>query len=127
MLTVFVVDDERHVREALAAVVDATAGFRVVGSASDGCAALDRVEAIDGAVDIVLLDVQLGGTSGVDVAAHLLERWPRLVVAYVSMLDEEDLPDGPETPQVLGLIPKSTFGPAALAAIRTAVGRLGLT
>lgn len=121
MIRVFAVDDQVPFLKAAAAVISATEGFGLVGCASSGQSALDRLGEIGGDVDVVLLDIQLGEIDGVTVARQLTRQWPKLAVVYVSMLDECDLPADLNESGAVGFLPKPTFGPKSLEAFRPAI------
>jgi DNA-binding NarL/FixJ family response regulator len=67
-MTLLIVDDHRSFRDAARRVLE-SAGYDVVGEAADGERALDAVSELQ--PDIVLLDVQLPGIDGFEVAARL--------------------------------------------------------
>ena len=81
---VLVVDDQDAYRRAMTAVVEETPGFVVVGSASSGEESL--VVAGELEPDLVLMDVNLPGMSGVDATALL----PEPVVVLLSTYDEDE-------------------------------------
>jgi DNA-binding NarL/FixJ family response regulator len=66
--TLYIVDDHRSFRDAARRVLE-SAGFTVVGEAADGESALAAIPALH--PDVVLLDVQLPGIDGFEVAARL--------------------------------------------------------
>lgn len=68
-MRVFIVDDEPLALEWLRAGLGRLGGIEIVGEASDGDAALERIAALD--PDVVLLDIQMPGLSGVEVARVL--------------------------------------------------------
>ncbi len=68
-VNVVVVDDSGAFREAVRAVVEATAGFEVAGEAATADEALRLVERVR--PDVVLLDDQLAAGSGVEAAARI--------------------------------------------------------
>jgi len=82
---VLVVDDQDAYRRAMAAVVEETPGFVVVGSAASGEESLVVARELE--PDLVLLDVNLPGMSGVEAAAHL-SSGP--VVVLLSTYDEDE-------------------------------------
>jgi DNA-binding NarL/FixJ family response regulator len=82
---VLVVDDQDAYRRAMAAVVEETPGFVVVGSAASGEESLVVARELD--PDLVLLDVNLPGMSGVEAAAHLSSGH---VVVLLSTYDEDE-------------------------------------
>lgn len=76
-MRVLIVDDEAPARERIARLLQAFADVQVVGQARDGNEALHRVELLR--PDVVLLDVQMPGPDGLDVAASLPEPAPAVV------------------------------------------------
>ncbi|MEJ5944028.1 response regulator transcription factor [Pseudokineococcus basanitobsidens] len=85
---VLVVDDERLMRAGLRLLVDGTAGIRVVGEAADGAEAVAAVAALD--PDVVLMDVRMPGTSGVEATRRLTETGARARVVVLSAFDTDD-------------------------------------
>lgn len=66
--TVLIVDDHPAFRESASALLEAE-GFKVVGEAADGADAITQAEQLR--PEIVLLDIQLPGPDGFDVAERL--------------------------------------------------------
>jgi two-component system, NarL family, invasion response regulator UvrY len=83
---VLTVDDHSAFREAMRAVVEATAGFETVGEAStgeDGVTAAFRL-----LPDIVLMDVRLPDIDGYEAARRISPQLPAIVICLVSTADE---------------------------------------
>ena len=80
-MRVLIVDDEPLALDWLRNTLGRLRGVEVVGEARDGDAALEQVAALD--PDLVLLDIQMPGRSGVEVARALAER-PRPEVIFVT-------------------------------------------
>ena len=79
-LRVLLVDDEALALERLEALFDDIDGTEVVGTALDGREALEKIEALT--PDLVMLDIQMPGKSGLRVAADLpAEKRPEIVFA----------------------------------------------
>jgi CheY-like chemotaxis protein len=83
--TILVVDDERVVRGLLMRIL-ALHGYRVLGAAS-GAEAI-AAAAGEGAVDLLLTDVEVPDMSGSALAERLLATRPGLPVLYLSGGDE---------------------------------------
>jgi len=89
--TVLVVDDLPDMRMLARAVLE-RAGLRVVGEASDGLEALDRVHALDPppVPTVILLDNQMPGLTGLEVAAQVLALNPsQLIVMFSAYLNDD--------------------------------------
>ncbi|MEK3885595.1 response regulator [Paenibacillus sp. PL2-23] len=68
--TVLLVDDEWLVRRELAHLVDWGAlGFSIIGEASNGTSAINMIE--QHSPDVVILDIQMPGMDGVELAMHI--------------------------------------------------------
>ncbi|KOV65502.1 response regulator [Streptomyces sp. MMG1121] len=89
---VLVVDDQEIVRTALRLVIDRREGLSVVGEAADGEQAVDRAVAL--CPDVVLMDVRMPGTTGVEATRRIVREWPgpgpvpRVLVLTTFDLDE---------------------------------------
>ncbi|MGW3103932.1 response regulator [Streptomyces sp. NPDC001100] len=89
---VLVVDDQEIVRTALRLVIDRREGLTVVGEAADGEQAVTR--AVELRPDVVLMDVRMPGTNGVEATRRIVGDWPgpgpapRVVVLTTFDLDE---------------------------------------
>jgi DNA-binding NarL/FixJ family response regulator len=87
-IRVVLVDDHEIVLQGLKAILARHAGeVRVVGEAVDTAAAQRVVETLD--PDVVLSDVRLRGSSGLDLCRSLLERDPSRRVVLLSAYDDE--------------------------------------
>jgi DNA-binding NarL/FixJ family response regulator len=110
--TVLIVDDHRAFRTAVAVMLEGE-GFEVVGDAPDGPSAIDAVAALR--PDVVLLDVQLPGMDGIEVAELLAADVEPPLVVLVSSHDASVYGQRLTTAPVRGFIPKSKLSGDALA------------
>ncbi len=87
-LRIVLVDDHEMVLQGLSAILGRFLGrVRVVGQALDADAALKLTATLD--PDIVLCDVRLKGSSGLDLCRKLLEREPGSKIVLLSAYDDE--------------------------------------
>lgn len=86
---VLVVDDQRLVRESIAALLDIQDGMTVVGTAVDGRDAVAQAEALR--PDVVLMDVRMPVLDGVAAVSVLRERVPSCRIVMLTTFDDEDL------------------------------------
>jgi DNA-binding NarL/FixJ family response regulator len=83
---VLVVDDHPMVRKGLSDLLDEEPGFSACGQAADAEEALAQVA--EDPPDIVLLDLSLEGSSGLELVKQLHARFPEIHVLVFSMHDE---------------------------------------
>lgn len=83
-MRVLLVDDEQPARERLRQLLAAHADVDVAGEAEDGIQAAERIA--DLRPDVVFLDIQMPGASGLDVAASLGH--PRPAIVFCTAFDQ---------------------------------------
>lgn len=84
---VLLADDHAVVRAGLRLVLDAEPDMRVVAEVSDGAQAVERALADE--VDLAILDVAMPRLTGLQAAAALARRAPRMRILMLSMHDNE--------------------------------------
>jgi DNA-binding NarL/FixJ family response regulator len=91
-LRILVVDDHPVFRMGMTALLGSLDGFRVVAEAADAPEAV--AAACDGTgdeqVDVVVMDLHLGETSGIEATRQIVARRPDLGVLVVTMMDDDD-------------------------------------
>jgi len=88
MVNILIIDDHAVVRDGLKRMLDEQQpGESAFGEASSGAEALQLVRAQDW--DTAVLDLSLGGTSGLEVLKELKQLRPKLPVLILSMHSEE--------------------------------------
>jgi two-component system response regulator NreC len=85
-IRVLIVDDHAVVRAGLRLLLDAEDDIETVGEAGDAQEAI--FEARRAKPDVVLMDVVLGGKSGIEVTPELLHEHPETRVLVLSMQDD---------------------------------------
>ncbi len=85
-LRVVVVDDEQLARDEVCFLLGEIGGVEVVGQASDGIEALRVIEAEN--PDLVILDVQMPGLTGFEVARRLLDAGIESQLVFVTAYDQ---------------------------------------
>ena len=84
MIRTLLIDDEQPARERLRQLLAAHHDVEVVGEAEDGLEAAEKIAQLT--PDLVLLDIQMPGASGLDVAASLGK--PRPAVIFCTAFDQ---------------------------------------
>ncbi|MHA6627048.1 response regulator [Pseudonocardia sichuanensis] len=85
---ILVVDDHPTFRLGMQALLNSIAGFTVVGEAADAPEAVELARRVP--ADVVVMDLDLAGTSGVDATHAVLRERPELRVLVVTMLEDDD-------------------------------------
>ena len=123
---VFIADDHAIVREGLRRILAADASIEVVGEGKDGREVLDAVRA--GGIDVLLLDLQMPGRSGVDLIKQLKSERPALRVLVLSMHDEQQYAERAIRAGAAGYLTKDTAAKQLVTAIdRVAAGGMYIT
>jgi DNA-binding NarL/FixJ family response regulator len=117
---VFLVDDHPLVREHLTGLLQAQADLAVCGEAADAPAALELVGRQ--APDLVILDISLKRSNGLELIKSLKELWPRLPVLVLSMHDEMLYAERSLRAGALGYITKEEATVSILSAVRRVLG-----
>jgi DNA-binding NarL/FixJ family response regulator len=112
--TLVIVDDHAQFRSFARSMLTA-GGFDVTGEAEDGESAIDEIERLH--PEIVLLDVQLPGIDGFEVAERLarLPDGPRVVLT--SSREASDFGSRLESAPIRGFIPKRDLSGEELEAL----------
>src|SRR5687767_4782562 len=85
-LRAVVVDDEQLAREEVCFLLGEMGGVEVVGQAGDGVEALAVIEAEN--PDLVMLDVQMPGLTGFEVARRLFDAGVDAQLVFVTAFDQ---------------------------------------
>ncbi|GIV31746.1 MAG: DNA-binding response regulator [Saprospiraceae bacterium] len=85
-LKVLIADDHQLVRDAIRMYLQGMPEAEIVSEAAHGDQVIDLLGQID--VDVVLLDINLPGLDGIEVAAQIKKQWPHVRILALTMLQE---------------------------------------
>jgi DNA-binding NarL/FixJ family response regulator len=88
-IRVSIVEDNRGTRESLTELLGRAPALRCVGAHPSGEAALRDIPGEE--PDVVLMDINLPGMSGIECVSRLKERMPRTQVLMLTTYEESDL------------------------------------
>jgi DNA-binding NarL/FixJ family response regulator len=123
MIHAFVVDDHTIFRSGLKRLLLDEPDIRVTGEARSGAEAIEALRG--GAFDLVLLDINLDGRSGLEVLATMRRAFPAVPVLMLSMYPEEQYALVAMRAGASGYLPKDVE-PAELTTAIRAVARGGI-
>ena len=89
MITVSIVEDDRGTRESLKELLNRAPGLHCIGAHSNGEEALRLLRAEN--PNVVLMDINLPGMSGIECVAHLKESSPKTQVLMLTTYEDGDL------------------------------------
>lgn len=89
MITVVIVEDNKIIREGLAALINGTEGFSCIASYGDCESFLKNLECTN--VDVVLMDIGLPGMSGIDGVTKAKKINPDLNILILTVYEESKL------------------------------------
>jgi CheY-like chemotaxis protein len=112
--TLLVVDDHEAFRSFVSTLLNGDR-FVVTGIAEDGESALDAIDSLH--PDVVLLDIQLPGIDGFEVAHRLAVSTQRPAVVLTSTRDAADFGARLTNAPVLGFVAKHEMSVAAITAL----------
>ena len=114
-VSVLVVDDQVPFRAVARTVVRISSGFAMVGEAETGEDAVAKVAELD--PDLVLMDINMPGISGIEATAQITREHPRTSVILLSTYKVSDLPTDAMDCGAIGYIHKEDFDPDVLAQV----------
>ena len=87
-IRVLIADDHERFRRGLKMVLEAEDGMEVVAEAGDGAEAVKRVGEF--APDVILMDVRMPNTNGIEATRTIREAFPATRIIMLTVSDDED-------------------------------------
>jgi DNA-binding NarL/FixJ family response regulator len=88
MITVSIVDDEKGLRESIATFVNGSPGFRCVNTYNSAEAAIKGLP--EDKPDVVLMDINLGGMTGIECVERLKTIAPNMQILMLTVYEDTD-------------------------------------
>jgi two-component system response regulator DevR len=89
MIRLVIIDDHEMVREGLKAILSAEPDFKIVGDAANAEQAYELIDRLR--PDVILLDVRLPGSSGIEICRSVAEHYAEIAVIIVTTFTDETL------------------------------------
>jgi two-component system, NarL family, response regulator NreC len=117
-ITVVITDDHAVVREGLRLIIDGQDRMSVLGEAKDLEGARESLR--EHTPDVLVLDVNLEGESGLDAIPELRREWPDTAIVVLTMQDEPSYARQALEGGASGYVIKEAAGEELVRAIRAA-------
>lgn len=88
MIKVLLADDQELIRQSLSFVMSKQEDIEMVGTAANGCEALELVE--EKQPDVVLLDIRMPEMDGVECTRRIKQEFPGIKVIILTTFDDDD-------------------------------------
>jgi two-component system, NarL family, response regulator NreC len=115
-IRLLLVDDHKIVRAGLKMLFQAEPDIEIVGEASSGAAALERVAEVK--PDVVVMDVAMPGMSGIEATRQIKEESPETAVIALTMHEDEQYFFQMLAAGASGYVPKRAAPDDLVSAIR---------
>lgn len=117
MTNILIADDHAMFADGISSILDTEADINVIGKCLDGPSVLEFLKT--NKVDVLLLDVNLPGMSGIDVCKTVTAKHPEVKVIAISMFNEESFVTEILNNGAKGYVLKNTGRDELLKAINT--------
>ena len=113
---ILIIDDHPLLRQGIAALINSQKDFTVCGELNEAKQAITVIQKTD--PDVVILDLALQGTSGIEVLKNLKVQFPKIRVLVLSMHDESIYAPRALRAGAMGYVMKQEAPEKVIAALR---------
>ena len=119
-MRILIADDNALIRDGIAEIIAGNA-WEVCGQVSNGAETLEQVRSLR--PDIVLLDISMPGTNGLEIATTIKQEMPTIKVVIVSQHDFDQVLSGAQRELADGFVDKSSLGTDLAPTITKILGK----
>jgi len=87
-IRVLIADDHRVYREGVRVLLQELEEVKLIGEAADGDQAISETERL--LPDVILMDLRMPGTNGIEASRRILARNPRIGILVLTMYDDDE-------------------------------------
>ena len=117
IIKVFIVDDQKMIREGLKALIKTEPDLEVIGTASNGEDSIKQVETLQ--PDIILMDMEMPGMDGVTATRLICDKFPQIKILVLSTFDTQEYVARSLSSGAMGYLLKGTPAKELTNAIRS--------
>ncbi len=115
-IKILVVDDHAIMRDGIRALLGLNNDIEVVGEASEGKEAIEKVQEL--APDVVVMDIAMLGMDGLEATRRIRKKNPKVKVIILTQHDNREYILSCVKAGAAGFVPKRALGSELVAAIR---------
>ncbi len=115
-IKIIVVDDHAVMRDGIRALLSLHEDIQIVGEASDGREAIEKVAEL--VPNVVVMDIAMPGIDGLEASRRILKKNPRVKILVLTQHDNREYIISAVKAGVSGFVPKRALGAELVSAIR---------
>ena len=116
-IKVLLADDHKIFRDGIRSILEKEKDMEIVDEAANGKELLEKLEST--AVDVIILDIDIGKPTGIEVTEIIVEKYPGIKVLILSMIGLHDFVIQALEKGATGYILKNTGKDEVITAIRS--------
>ena len=116
-IRLLIVDDHAVLRDALRALLSLSEDIEIVGEASDGTEAIEKVQELE--PDVVVMDLGMPKMDGLEATRRISKKYPRVKVLVLTQHDNKEYILSAIKAGASGYVPKKALGAELMSAIRS--------
>lgn len=116
-IKILIADDHKIFRDGIRSILEKEKDLEVVDEAANGSEVLEKLESTE--VDVIILDLDLGKPTGIEITAIIREKYPEVRVLVLSMIGLHDFVIQALETGAKGYILKNTGKDEVITAIRS--------
>ena len=87
-INIAIVEDDNEIRQTMSLIIDGSSGFSCKHSYPDGESVLSSIDEFN--VDVVLMDIELPGKSGIEITRILKQKFPKIDFIMLTVQSDDD-------------------------------------
>lgn len=115
-IKILIVDDHAVMRDGIRALLSLHDDIEIVGEASDGKEAIEKVEELT--PNVVVMDIAMAGMDGLEATRRIVKKHPQVRVLVLTQHDNKEYIIAAVKAGVAGYVPKRALGSELVSAIR---------